>query len=177
MPSRFTKSALAMKSCSVAWDSLLPRSITPSPTIAPQVSRPLFRNESSRMRQVSFSLVALDFAKTYYFRKSCRTQSKFVAGAPAPTLCRGRPPSAARRQSAGADHARGVFRDVVGSGLDMAGDQGASLPDIAADGGLHQGPVLTGLVARMRPEQRRQIAVALGAIEQRISHGQQCRRA
>src|SRR5436190_3817474 len=96
---------------------------------------------------------------------------------PPRTLCRGGVPSAARSQSAGADHARGVFRDVVGGGLDMAGDQGASLLGIATDGGLHQGPVLAGLVARMRPEQRRQIAVALGAIEQRISHGQQCRRA
>jgi hypothetical protein len=64
---------------------LLPRSTTPSPTIAPQVSRPLFRNESSRIRQVSFSLVALDFAKTYYFRKSSRTQPKSVTGAPSPT--------------------------------------------------------------------------------------------
>ena len=59
----------------------------------------------------------------------------------------------------------------------MRAYQAAGLLGVAADGGLHQGAVLAGLVAWMRPEQSRQIAVTLGAIEQGISHGKQCRRA
>src|SRR5712691_9977101 len=168
--SRRAKSALPTKSASVGYcGKARPRSATLSPTTAPQLSRPSIENDNSFMRRTSGCGEPI-FDNSNYFRNFCKKQ--VIAHGPAVERSPNARPEGIRASVAD-EQMRGVFLHILGRAANVALDQLYREIAVARDRGLHARAVLADLVARLRAQVRRQIAVARRPFEQRRADRQQ----